>query len=739
MSHDDLSNASMLELFRMEAQSQTAVLVKGLLTLERNPSAADALEACMRAAHSLKGAARIVNLESAVGVTHAMEDSFVAAQRGHKPLHKLMIEALLRGVDLLTRVADMTEQQLLIWSERSAGEVDAFRAALAAATQAEPQLSLTPPARHSSPTTAETQEADRYLRVTARNFNQLLGLSGESLVEARWLWPFCAALVRLKQQQSESIKALDTVRDLLPERSSPQLSAALVHARNKTLSCQQLLSKHIGELEQFERRQSSVARRLHDEALTCRMRPFSDGIQAFPRMVRDLAKSLGKRVRLAISGETTQVDRDVLEKLEAPLIHLLRNAVDHGIESPDTRIARGKAAQGVVSLQARHVSGMLQISVSDDGEGIDHERVRAAIVRRGLLEQEAVARLTDSELYNFLLLPGFTLKEQVTEISGRGVGLDAVQELARELRGSLRVSSQAGQGTTFQLILPLTVSLVRTLLVDIGGEPYAFPLAYVERTLHVAKSAIETLEGRQHTLDQGRRVGLVDARQLLGLSAPLAVENEQLCVLVLAHQDSVFGLVVDTFLGTRELVVQPLDPRLGKIKDVAAGALLEDGSPALVVDVLDLLHSIEKLTASGALAKVNRSQTGPAKRRKRVLVVDDSLTVRELERKILDGGGYEVEVAVDGLDGWNAVRTGDFQLVVTDVDMPRLDGVELTRLIRQDPQLRSLPVMIVSYKDRDEDRRRGLHAGADFYLAKSSFHSDNLLQAVIDLIGEPLP
>lgn len=741
MSTADLSGLSMFELFRMEAESQTQILTSGLLTLERGAAASDVLESCMRAAHSLKGAARIVGLHSAERVTHAMEDCFVAAQKGQLTLHEVHVDVLLRGVDLITRIAGADAKSAERWLSSEGPEVDAFVAALAQARAEEPSPSaLEPPPPDSAaiPPTGRDDLEGRFIRVTSSNFDRLLGLAGESLVEARWLQPFSSSLLRLKRMQHDAVKALDTLRDRLSLGELDELAQrALLDVRSKTLACQHYLSGRQLELELFDRRTLSVSQRLYDEALKCRMRPLSDGVQAFPRMVRDLARTLGKEARLEVVGEATQVDRDVLEKLEGQLIHMLRNAVDHGIDAPEQRRARGKPAEGLVRLEARHVGGMLQITVSDDGEGIDKHRLRAAIVARGLLDGDMAERLSDSELYDFLFLPGFTLKHDVTAISGRGVGLDAVHEMVRTLRGSIRVSSQPGRGVSFQLLLPLTLSLMRTLLVQIGGEPYAFPLANIERALTVARGELSALEGRQHFRYQGRAIGLVPAHQLLDCAEPPA-SSAALSVIVLAHQDAAYGLVVERFLGVRELVVQGLDPRLGKIKDITAGALLEDGSPVLIVDTKDLTLSIEKLIAVGHLGTIHEQATvGRSVRRKRVLVVDDSLTVRELQRKLLDSGGYEVEVAVDGVDGWNALRAGEFNLVVTDVDMPRMDGVELVRHIRKDSKLHSLPVMIVSYKDREEDRRRGLEAGADYYLAKSSFQSESLLHAVVDLIGDP--
>lgn len=751
MSSGDLSQMSLLEMFRIEAEAQTQALTAGLLALEHDLDVALHTEACMRAAHSIKGAARVVGVSAGVKVAHAMEDCFVAAQQGKLKLRHRQTDLLLRGVDLLTAIAATAEAEMPLWEAGNAGKINAFLAALAGALEnggaseedATPEVPRQPPAiiaqGDAPPAAAQPQPADgkdRVLRVTADNLNRLLGLAGESLVESRRLKPFAASLLRLKRMIRESGKTLDNLRDALSEQGlSAPAQDALTEAQLRTIECQQFLSQRLAELEMYDRNSVDLAHRLYSEALACRMRPFSDGTHAFPRMVRDLGRSLGKQVKLKISGETTQVDRNVLEKLDAPLGHLLRNAVDHGIESPEARRAAGKPADGSVHLEARHISGMLQIIVADDGCGIDMEKLRDKVVERHLTSTETAAHLSEAEWLEFLFLPGFSTKNGVTEISGRGVGLDVVQDMMKQLRGVVRVSSEYGRGTRFQMQLPLTLSVVRTMLASINGEPYAFPLAHIGRILKVPRTHIEQMEGRQYIRLGEQRIGLITAHQILEVDEPELAE--ELCVVVVGENSQTYGLVVDNFLGERELVVQPLDTRLGKVRNIAAGALMEDGSPVLIADVEDIIRSVDKLVSGGHLSKVHGSaaatETG---QRKRVLVVDDSLTVRELERKLLVSKGYEVDVAVDGMDGWNTVRTHHFDLVVTDIDMPRMDGIELVALIKKNPNLRSLPVMVVSYKDREEDRLRGLEAGADYYLSKGSFHDETLLHAVVDLIGE---
>jgi two-component system sensor histidine kinase and response regulator WspE len=736
---EDLSGFSMRDLFRIEAESQVGALTPGLLALEQDPARADQLEACMRAAHSLKGAARIVDIRAGVTIAHAMEDLFVAAQEGRTRLGRAHIDLLLKGVDLIASIAKSPDLESGRQDREWQADADAFASALAEVPPLEEAASLPAPVRVQPRVVEPAEEADatdRALRVSAETLNRLLDLAGESLVESRWLRPFGQSLLRLKRAQREAANAIDALQAALPlHLLDDRARMALAEAQRRILECRQQLGDRLTEVEASDHQATTLAHRLYDQALMVRMRPFGDGVTAFPRMVRDIARSLGKQARLEIVGERTQVDREILEKLEAPLGHLLRNALDHGIEPPEARIAAGKPSEGVIRLEACHNAGSLQIIVSDNGAGIDLERIREAVVRRNLSNAETAAKLSESELLEFLFLPGFTMKENVTEISGRGVGLDVVQDMIRQVRGLVRISSQLGEGTRFKLELPLTLSVMRALLVEIGGEPYAFPFAHILRATRIAKDQVRLLEGRQHFELDGQQIGLVTAHQILGCGTP---EDEgDLAVVLLGGPGNLYGLVVDRFLGGRELVVQPLDSRLGKIKDIAAAALMEDGSPLLIVDVEDMIRSMEKLCATDRLAGV-RGQAGAdgAAVRKRVLVVDDSFTVRELERKLLDHLGYEVEVAVDGMDGWNALRNGRFDLVVSDIDMPRMDGIELVRRIRQDPGLNSMPVMILSYKDREEDRQRGLDAGADYYLTKGSFESDALIEAVIDLIGE---
>ncbi|TDG04078.1 hybrid sensor histidine kinase/response regulator [Paraburkholderia guartelaensis] len=765
MSDDELSRRSLLDLFHEEAAAQTRTLSAGLLALESAPEDAATLEACMRATHSLKGAARIVGLPEAVEVASAMEDCFVAAQRGELRIDAARIDALLVGIDLLGAAGDadappLSHEAVVAFVARlqggaqpgvsnttaaSAPETDDLAALAASLRLPEPAVEPEPeavasgdvePAPLAQPSPPRSADAERMLRVRAGTLDRLLGFAGESLVESRRMRPFAEGLLRTRRAQGDVLAALGQFQERHGDALDDDARAALAEIRNAVASLDRQLSERFDDVDRIDRRGTKLAQRLYDEALQCRMRPFGDAAHTYPRVVRDLARSLGKRVRFAIAGESTQVDRDILEMLDAPLGHLLRNALDHGIEDPETRRRAGKPEEASLTLEARHSAGKLLIAVADDGAGIDLDALRASILARSLAQPQAVAAMSDAELFDFLLLPGFSLRDTVTDVSGRGVGLDAVQNFAKAVRGTVRIESSAGQGTRFVLQLPLTLSVVRSLIVEVAGEAYAFPLAHVRRALSVPRSTIEMLEGQQHIAFEGRPVGLVTARQLLGAGAE-ATTSEDLNVVLVGSEAALYGVAVDRFAGERTLAVQPLDARLGKVRNVSAAALLDDGEVVLIVDVEDIVTSVARLVRDGQLAGVARGGAHDgARARKRILVVEDSLTVRELERKLLEKRGYDVTVAVDGMDGWSTLRNAHFDLVITDVDMPRMDGIELVTMIKSDAMHRNVPVMIVSYKDREDDRRRGLDAGADYYLTKGSFHDEALLDAVNDLIGE---
>ncbi len=752
----ELDGLSMFDLFRAEAETHARTLSEGLVALERQPNDRTGIEPLMRAAHSIKGAARIIGIDAAVRLAHAMEDVLVAAQRGSESVGSERIDQLLAGTDLLAGLASVSESDLTSWSEEHHQAIDEIVALLGAAMpnapaalpsaaeapspgspapkgeSASPKASAAPTPSAAPVSLSSAMEA-KTVRLAADSVDRMMRLAGEMTIQARRLESTRDPMLAMK----EHLLDLDETLELLEEEigANAKLAAARERARGAVTRAQ----RQIAGSEEIARRLEEIATALYHVALGSRMRPFGEAALGFPRLVRDLARELGKQVRFDIVGTGTPVDREILARLEAPLTHMLRNAIDHGVETPEERSAAGKEPVARVWVEARHQSGHLLVRVGDDGRGIDVEDLRRSIVRKALSAPEVAARLGRDELLEFLFLPGFSTTSQVTEISGRGVGLDVVQAFAQEVGGVAGIESELGRGTEFRIELPVSLSVLRAAVVEIGGEPYALPLARLERVVRVPLAEIGAVEGRRQFMLDGRAVGLVEAATVLDLGSVERGADGTVSVIVVSHgrgaEESWYGLVVDRFRGESDLVVRPLDIRLGKVPHVAAASVGEGGEPLLIVDVDDVVHSVRQFLSEGKLRGGTRDIGVELSRRRRVLVVDDSLTVREVERQLLARLGYEVDVAVDGADGWNAVRGGRYDLLVTDVDMPRMNGLELVAAVRREPRLADLPIIIVSYKDREEDRLAGMHAGANAYLTKGAFRDDSFARTVRDLIG----
>ena len=774
----------LFELFRAEIVAHGASLNDGLLRLEQNPSDVHPIESLMRAAHSIKGASRVIGLDLAVDLAHHMEDCLVNIQKKVEVCGPERVEQLLGGTDILTQLGTLQEADLPTWKSTNAVDINALITALSAPPQAMPAAvkvaktvdvvepfvptaeiiqpkaeSLVAPTNpptaalsatksvagsseqpiqpsNKSGNTAKSVAAAaapevRTVRVNAENLDRMMRLAGESMVEGK---RFPQIRRGLREMKSQLRFARDSFESAVKRRDTAEISNSLA----RLASIEGSLTNHAEFLENVFRRTEEVGTKLYHEVIGSRMRPFGDVTAGHPRMIRDLAKKLGKKVQFDIEGAHVAVDRDVLARLEAPLNHMLRNAIDHGVEGPEDRLAAGKGETAHLRLQARHHAGMLEVRIRDDGRGIDPERVRSKVIEKRLQSADIAAGLNKTELLEFLFLPGFSTASQVTEVSGRGVGLDVVSQTVREIGGTVRLESQPGQGSEFILSLPITLSVIRAVTVMVGGEGYAFPLARIERIVKVDSASLKSMEGRlTFELDE-RSIGLLRASELFGLPHNANTTNSTVVnVVVLGDIDNPCGLVVDQFMGEQDLVVRKLDPRLGKTPFVSSAAIDDEGHAILIMDVEDLLIGIRRGLSEGGvrgldIASLRRNSSG----RKRVLVVDDSITVREVERQMLARLGYEVETAVDGVDGFTQLKAGRFDLLVTDVDMPRMNGIEFVKALRREPRFATLPVAIVSYKDRAEDRAAGLEAGANAYLTKGSFQDQSFIQTITDLIGE---
>lgn len=751
----DLSNFSMLDLFRMELETQRENFNENLLALESNPNNPKALADLMRAAHSIKGAARIVQLDVAAAIAAVMEECFVAAEAGTIQLALADIELLFAGVDLIARISQVKESEMKHWLAENQAEITQKQQAIASILTAKSSVStpdlpsfpeseidvrppVSPPDQWRADVPDESEPSHRVVPVMGENLHRLMGLAGESLVAANWLEPFADSFQTLKKQQLELSKTLEKLAKALDNTSANHLVTMYLDlAQHQEKQCRQILSDRLSELENFFPRFTNLFDRLYQEVVRAtQMQSFAEVSMDFPQLIADLGKKLGKQVKLEIIGQSTPVERDILAKLATPLTHLLQNAISHGIELPDERVALGKLPQGLIRLEVTQRGGMLSITVTDDGRGIDLEQIREIILQKNLVQPEMAYQLNEHELIEFLFLPGFSTVTGPNEIYGRGFGLDLVKSMVQEVGGVIRAFSRPGNGMTFHLQLPLSMGLVRTLLVEISGEVYAFPLTHINEVIKLDISQIFTEQNRQYFSWHQEKVSLVSAKQLLELPE-VNRQQDALSVVIIGDRLHPYGVIVDRFIGDQDLVLKPLDPRLGKVPDIIGAGFREDGSPVLILDVEDMIRSTERLLVTGQLKLIRETSALPPENPvKKILIVDDSITVRQMERKLLEKHGYKVELAVDGMEAWNAVITADYDLVITDFDMPKMNGIELTEKIRNHPQLKLLPIIIMSEKNQKQDQAKGFEAGANYYLSKSSFQDYTFLQAVIDTIGE---
>lgn len=745
------SELSMLELFRMEAEQQAGILTDELLSADDHGGFKERINTMMRAAHSLKGAARLVECDQVVRLAHGLEDNLVRVEAGSLSLESSLVDLMLEAVDMIEEVGlAMCDGKGL--PETLATQVESVLGALQRFS------SVREPSQEENTKAAELREWDRRrqdrrleprrgvesdvtlvertVRLSVEQFDQLISLAGEAQSGARWLRPYTEALRRLKRQQWELVFDVEDLREQLRQvRLRDDLLQRVNDIQQRLSQSRDFLQEKVGELEVFDVKLEALATRLHAEVMSSRMRPFRDGVRGLPRIVRAIARGVGKEVHLSLSGMDTLVDREILQLIEAPLSHLLNNAVDHGIETPDERARIGKPREGQIELQAYQQRGLVVVRVTDDGRGIDRQRVTDKLVARNMVARSVAEAMTDRDLFEFILLPGFSTRDEVSTLSGRGVGLDAVAEMLKEVGGTLEIASRPGAGSEFLLRFPVTRTIVHSLIVIIAGEPYAIPLNRVDRIFKIARRDVHEEGAERFANVDGKQVTLVDAAKLLELDVRPTFPVS-LSVLMVPTSERVVGLVVDKVVSEKELIVRPMPESLGKVKDVSATATLDNDDPVFILDVDEMLQRA-RITALQLLVSAAASMTTkPIAARKRILVVDDSITVRELERQMLTADGFDVAVAVDGLAGWNALKNEAFDLVVTDVDMPRLDGMQLVRMIRADETLQQLPVIMVSYIDREADGQRAIAAGATRFVAKTSFHDDTLRRQVRELIGE---
>ncbi|HXY73501.1 MAG TPA: hybrid sensor histidine kinase/response regulator, partial [Actinomycetota bacterium] len=523
--------------------------------------------------------------------------------------------------------------------------------------------------------------------------------------------------------------------DVARLRQVDALAVFLREGEGKLANVVARLSELERELGRTDRRTRQVTSELQNEVLRVRMLPVSALFDSLPRMVRDLARDLGKEAGVVVRGADTEVDRAVLEQMRGPLTHLVRNALDHGLESPEDRRRSGKPRGGTISITASQRGGALIVEINDDGAGIDAARVRAVAVEKGVLTSDAARAMTDREAISLIFGSGLSTSPTVTDVSGRGVGLDVVRESVERLQGSIEVDSRLGEGTTFSLTLPVSVATTQSLLVRSGGQTFAIPLPSVSRILRIAPEHLATAQGRSVVSIEGEPVMVTPLAGVLGLDREEPNGGSMRAAVLLRSGNRSVALTVDELLGSQDLVVKNLPAPLLRVRGLGGATILGSGDVVIVVNVADLVKSAAGSGRGGAKDSPDRSTPRSSASSSRVvLVADDSVVSRMLQKGILETAGYQVRVAADGMEAWELLLAEACDLLVSDVNMPRMDGLELTAKLRSDARFRDFPVILVTSLDSAQDHARGVEAGADAYIVKSAFSRDGLLQAVQRLI-----
>ncbi|HEU0219562.1 MAG TPA: hybrid sensor histidine kinase/response regulator [Gallionella sp.] len=812
-----IEDKELAQLFKAESAEHLARLDDGLLHLEKTPADPALLEEVFRESHSLKGAARMLGLSKIETAAHGLETILNTARKGEAPLTPDVIERMTAVLGDLRKLV-----QEALGGEAVSGIIPppqpspALHAREGAITPGMPEEPDSFPRSRgkvgmgaaqdemNAPTPPRKQGKEQFIAPVGKE-PALSPASGGELERGQMpaAEPFRIETVRVETRKLDDLLTLVGELSVIEGRAQHRLSLmdalleqwALLERNHKKESADfGLRTAEFGNKLKEARdafyedstRLETTVNTLEDRVHAARLLPLSTVFALFPRMVHDLAKAQGKEVELAIEGGEIGVDKRILEEMKDPLMHLLRNAIDHGIEQPDERERQGKPRGGVVRLRALRENSTVLLEVRDDGHGLNLEAIKQVALKRGLHDEAALAAMTPAQLQQLIFLPGFSTSTFVTELSGRGVGLDVVRVNVEHLKGDIRLESSPQQGTVMQVRLPLSLATTRLLLAGVGDRRYGLPIEFVHTSRRVREEDIFTLEGRPAISLDGQPViapRLADLLELqpppqpspalraregalllppragegrdggkllpptpAGDAYPLPRERgkvgeggggSQTVCIVLQVGDERLGLRVDELLDEEEVVAKPLGAPLTRVRNVSGLTILGSGEICAVLNPADLLRSAHKTSAEFGLRNAELKMTPQSELRNphSILLVEDSALVRAMEKRILEDAGYEVVAAVDGVDGLSALGRRSFAAVVSDIVMPNMDGLTLTARIRQEPRYKELPVILVTTLSSDEDKRRGLEAGANAYIPKPSFDQRVLLETLQRLIG----
>jgi two-component system chemotaxis sensor kinase CheA len=750
-------------LFRAESEEHLQTLENGLLRLESQPADTRILDDLFRSAHSLKGAARMLEVDRLETLAHHFEDELSAARRGHRTISSEGADRLYQGLDAMRRLAQEAcggaEAQVDIprvlaqMRGETVAELDPSpQETVEVAVAAEVPSAITPVSTSPSPNPGANPDG------IASAEHLLPELTGPILDDDWSPVPFKIETIRVEPQRldalmtlagemavttARAVRALNVVSELgdLWEEWTRDTARMPVSAdQAKDSDRLKRLGELLGRLERTGdeeiARLSMVAEELVESVRDLRLLPLSTVFSLFNRMVRDLSHEAGKLVRLEIAGGTVTADKHLLEELKDPLMHMIRNAVDHAIETPEERVSVGKQPEAVIRLNAYRTATRMVIEITDDGRGLNEKAIGEAAVRKQLLTEEAVADLSLPEIQRLIFAPGFSTMPLITDVSGRGVGLDVVRTNVERLKGTISVESCPGRGCTFRIEAPISLATTRVLLVGVGDRSYAIPIEAVQMTFLVSPKEVFPIEGHPTIRWEGLPVRVVALAELLELPlrtpqrSPSDEPDWPGVLLTIGSQR--LGLFVDSLVDEQEVTVKPFGGLLKRVRNVLGSTILSTGEICMVLNPADLIASLQRRPNASVTSNPVPELGSEAK--KVILLAEDSITTRTQEKRILEAAGYEVVTAVDGADAFVKLRSRPFDAVVSDVEMPNMTGLQLAERIRQEPKHNELPIILVTSLATDEDRKRGVEVGANAYITKGTFDQRALLDILKKLV-----
>ena len=746
--------------FVQEAREYLDLLNRGVVELEKKPDDADLLTQLLRAAHTLKGSSRMLDYLDINQVAHAVEDIlesirdgqmemsaevgdlfFVALDRIGSCIEGIAegreededVRDLCRSLESLKTDAESTPEPI----PETAGDIPKTGVTAAERTPVE----IAQPASAKSPPPAQSERekpaasaavVEETVRIGIPSLDATIRLAGEirvsgmrldhnldELAEARRMLRYYQGDIERRMEGEEGEEGEDGHGENLEQFCQ---DTRILYAK-----VDDLYRKYREDLAGLER----MAAELQEKTLGMRMLPLSTLFDSLPRAVRDLSRASGKEIELTIEGAETQMDKKLIERLGGPLTHLVRNCVDHGIEPPAERQMADKPAAGSLRITASQEGDQVVVVVEDDGKGIDIEAVGQKAVQKGLIDAEQLGSMSKGEIAHLVFLPGFSTAPIITDISGRGVGMDVVKSTVEELKGVVSVETDRGVGSRFSLQLPMTLTTVRAMLVECADFTYAIPLGYMTETVQIGSEEIIQVVDREAISLKNEMIPVARLSRILGLEDSAKGDREDDFVLIVRSGREHAALIVDAIVDEQDILLKPLPPHMGETPCVSGVSIFGDNQISVVLHVPGVVESMKTTgSAQQPAAERSASPTGSL-----ILVVDDSLNTREIEKSILEAHGYEVDLAADGVEGLAKVKDRQYDMIVTDVDMPRMDGFTLVEHLRREAGSEHTPIVIVTSREKEEDKRRGIEVGADAYILKSGFDQSNLIDTIESLIG----